>query len=130
MTYKQALKHVEELRSHYNGFSASDERLIETLYYEVLRKEFKRTTCRDCYRDAFIEIATFLKREKKMKEKCNYKLRAGFIIHDFNTGKIYTNANLTDKVAKAYLKAYPKQAKYFEVMPEEETEVTFEKKEE
>jgi hypothetical protein len=42
---------------------------------------------------------------------------------------VYTNANLTDKVAKSYLKAYPSQAKFFEVMPEEEEEeVTFEKK--
>lgn len=131
MTYRQAKKLVEELRSRYNGFSASDEKIIETLYYEVLRKEFKRTTCRDCYRDAYIEISTYLNREKKMKEKCNYKLRAGFIIQDFSTGKVYTNANLTDKVAKAYLKEFPKQVRMFEVVPEdeEEQEVTFEKKE-
>lgn len=131
MTYRQAKKLVEELRSRYNDFSASDEKVIETLYYEVLRKEFKRTTCRDCYRDAYIEITTYLNREKKMKEKCNYKLRAGFIIQDFATGKVYTNANLTDKVAKAYLKEFPKQVKMFEVIPEEEEEekeVTFEKK--
>ena len=66
-----------------------------------------------------------------MKEKCGYKLRAGFIIQDFTTGKVYTNANLTDKVAKAYLKEFPKQVRMFEVVPEdeEEQEVTFEKKE-
>lgn len=130
MTYRQALKHVEELRGRYKDFSASDKALIEQLYSEVLGKILKRTTCRDCYRDAYIEISTYLRREKKMREKCNYKLRAGFIIQDFNSGKIYTNANLTDKVAKAYLEKYPHQAKYFEVMPEEEEdkEVVFEKK--
>lgn len=50
-----------------------------------------------------------------MKEKCNYSLRAGFIIHcpTFHDGKIYTNDNLTDAVAAEYLAAFPGQRPMF-----------------
>lgn len=122
MTYEEALVYVDELRGRFDAFSTHDKQLIEQLYMDVLDKKFKRTSCKDCYRDAYIEITNYLKREKKMKEKCKYKLRAGFVIHDFKTGRIFTNANLTDKIAKDYLKAFPKQRKMFETVPEEEEE--------
>lgn len=90
------------------------------MYFEVLRKEFKPTSCQQCYHDAVIEIYLTLKKNKKMPKKCNYKLVAGFIIScpDFMGGKIFSNSNLTDKVAKEYLEMYPKMEKYFAEIPE------------
>lgn len=57
-----------------------------------------------------------------MKKKCDYRLRAGFIIAcpEFRNGKIFTNDNLTNEVAKEYLAKYPLQEKYFSVIPEAE----------
>ena len=72
--YQEALQLADELRARFDtGFSASDKESIVKLYVEVLRKDFKRTNCNDCYRDALIEVCNYLKREKKMKEKgeCN-----------------------------------------------------------
>lgn len=69
-----------------------------------------------------------------MAKKCNYRLRAGFIIScpDFRNGKIFTNDNLTDSVAKEYLAKYPKMEKMFQTLPEsgesEEGEETQDKK--
>ena len=56
-----------------------------------------------------------------MAEKCNYRLKAGAIINSpsFQSGKIYTNDNLTDTVAAAFLKKFPKQKFLFQKMPEE-----------
>lgn len=123
MTYLEAKEKVGELRERFDlPYDETDKRLIEELYFQVLRKEFVRTSCQQCYHDAVIEIYCYLKKYRKMKQKCNYRLRAGFIIAcpDFYFGKVFTNENLTDKVAKEYLKRYPKQEQYFAELPDED----------
>lgn len=49
-------------------------------------------------------------------------MKAGFIIScpDFYHGKIFTNENLTDKVAHEYLTKYPHMESYFQKIPSEE----------
>lgn len=119
MEYQEALNMADDLRARFDaGFSVSDKESIAELYSEVLRKEFKKTNCNDCYRDALIEVYNYLKTEGKMKEKCAYSLLAGVIIQDFESGKIYTNANLTDEVAESYLKKFPKQIQMFAKYPD------------
>lgn len=119
MEYQEALNMADDLRTRFDaGFSASDKESIAELYVEVLRKELKRTNCNDCYRDALIEVYNYLRTEKKMKEKCAYSLLAGVIIQDFENGKVYTNANLTDEVAEGYLKRFPKQIQMFAKYPD------------
>lgn len=56
-----------------------------------------------------------------MAEKCNYRLRAGFIINcpSFKEGKIFTNDNLTDDIAADYLKQFPNMADMFQAIPNE-----------
>lgn len=125
MEYQEALNMADDLRARFDaGFSVSDKESIAELYSEVLRKEFKKTNCNDCYRDALIEVYNYLKTEGKMKEKCAYSLLAGVIIQDFESGKIYTNANLTDEVAESYLKKFPKQIQMFAKYPENWKEKT------
>ena len=58
-----------------------------------------------------------------MAEKSNYRLRAGVIINcpNFRGGKIYTNDNLTDKVASEFLKMFPEQDVLFQKLPPQKT---------
>ena len=55
-------------------------------------------------------------------------MRAGFIIRcgDFDDGEIYTNANLTNDVAKRYLERFPNKRKMFDRIPEETAETPVE----
>lgn len=123
MTYKEATAKVGELKERFDSpFDATDKAVIETLYFEVTRKRFVPTTCQQCYHDALIEIYLKLKKEKAMPKTCNYAMKAGFIIScpDFYHGKIFTNENLTDKVAHEYLKKYPQMESYFQKIPSDE----------
>ena len=123
MTYKEATAKVEELKARFDSpFDATDKAVIETLYFEVTRKRFVPTTCQQCYHDALIEICLKLKKEKAMPKQCNYAMKAGFIIScpDFYNGKIFTNENLTDKVAHEYLTKYPHMESYFQKIPSDE----------
>ena len=126
MTLEQAKTLTNDLRGRFNApFSSFDKQSIAQLYYEVLGKEFKPTTCQQCYHDALIEIYLYLKRENKMKAKCNYRMRAGFIINcpTFNNGTVYTNANLTDEVAEEYIAAFPQNADLFQRLQSTDGEV-------
>lgn len=123
MTYEEATAKVGELKARFDSpFDATDKAVIETLYFEVTRKRFVPTTCQQCYHDALIEIYLKLKKEKAMPKQCNYVMKAGFIIScpDFYHGKIFTNENLTDKVAHEYLTKYPHMESYFQKIPSEE----------
>lgn len=123
MTYKEATAKVSELKARFDSpFDSTDKAVIETLYFEVTRKRFVPTTCQQCYHDALIEIYLKLKKEKAMPKTCNYAMKAGFIIScpDFYHGKIFTNENLTDKVAHEYLTKYPHMESYFQKIPSDE----------
>lgn len=123
MTYEEATAKVGELKARFDSpFDATDKAVIETLYFEVTRKRFVPTTCQQCYHDALIEIYLKLKKEKAMPKTCNYAMKAGFIIScpDFYRGKIFTNENLTDKVAHEYLTKYPHMESYFQKIPPED----------
>lgn len=123
MTYEEATAKIGGLKARFDSpFDATDKAVIETLYFEVTRKRFVPTTCQQCYHDALIEIYLKLKKEKAMPKTCNYAMKAGFIIScpDFYHGKIFTNENLTDKVAHEYLTKYPHMESYFQKIPSEE----------
>lgn len=120
MTIDEAIREIAELRGRINsGLSSMEKAKIARLYGEVLGKTFKPTTCRDCYRDACIEMELYLRKNGAMKEKSRYVLLNGVIIREFGTGKVYSNANLTDKVAEAWLRKYPQQIKMFAAYPED-----------
>lgn len=117
MTYEQCVAKSEQLRAKFDKpFSASEKALIVRMYGDVLGKTFRPTTCQQCYHDALIEIYLYLKKNKTMKKKCSYKLRAGFIIScpTFHDGQIYTNDNLTDKIAEEYMELYPSKVAMFD----------------
>lgn len=122
MTYDEACTITMDLRTRYDApFSSHDKAQIEVLYFEVMAKTFRPTSCQTCYHDALIEIYLYLKNNKTMAVKSNYRLRAGFIINNplFHAGKIYTNDNITDEVAAEYLELYPAMAEMFQAIPSE-----------
>ena len=68
MTFDSAVILIDELRARIEtGFSNQDKEAIVSLYKEVLYKDFVRTSCSDCYKDAFIEIYNYVKKEGKMR---------------------------------------------------------------
>lgn len=123
MTYDEALVIVEELKGVGKApFSIHQKQQIAEIFPLIMGRKFRKTSCPRCYHDAVIEMAVQLRKEKKMPEKCNYRMRAGFIIHNpaIDNGKIYTNANLTDDVARRYLELFPQKKNMFEVIPKVE----------
>lgn len=119
MQVPEAITRLKELGGQ-SSYSSSDKCTIENLYKEVLDKTFVRTSCGDCYRDAVIEMYTYLRRNGKMKEKSNYALKNGVVLQmGFSSSEMYTNANLTDEAAERYLAKNPTGVKYFSRFPED-----------
>ena len=120
MSVDDAILILTELRGRVDsGLSSMEKAQVARLYGEVLGKTFKPTTCRDCYRDAIIEMMLYLRKNGAMKEKSRYVLLNGVIIREFGTGKVYSNANLTDKVAEDWLRKYPQQIRMFAAYPDD-----------
>lgn len=120
MTFQDAISLIDELRGRFDApYSVQDKESIAELYSIVLGKRFVPTTCQQCYHDAVIELYLYTKNHDSfMKKKSKYVMRAGFIIQcpSFHKGEVFTNANLTDKIAEEYLKKFPKQKDYFDVV--------------
>lgn len=120
MTLTEVTALVSSLRGWGTApFSGEQKAEIVRLYKIVLGKNFIPTSCQTCYHDAVIEMAIHLKRYTMAKD-LNYWLRAGYIIKSpqFMGGKMFTNQNLTDEVAAAYLKQFPQAAKFFSKIPD------------
>lgn len=106
--YEVIMSRLTDMRSRFDsGFSSSDRSYIEHLYRKVLGKAIRRSGCADCYRDAFLETFTYLKRLGTMPTKPNYVLKAGVVVHPTGTNKFYANANIPDEVAEQRLAEYP-----------------------
>lgn len=116
---------VDELRGRFDApFNQADKDAIERTYKAVIGRTFVQTSCQQCYHDAVVEIYHHIKKYGKMAEVKKYNLKAGAIINcpNFQEGKVFSNENLTDEVAAAYLKEYPDQVGLFETYgnPEED----------
>jgi len=118
LEYEKTMALLEEMRPHYDdGFTSSERSAIETLYNKVCGKPIRRSGCSDCYRDAYIEVVTTLKRLGNMPTIPNYILKAGALIHEFGSSDFYTLNNIPDDVAERWLARYPQDEELFEKMP-------------
>ena len=90
------LKELGDLPS----YSSSDKSEIERLYKEVLGKEFTKTSCNDCYRDAVIEMTVYIKKNNRMKEKCNYILKNGVLLQPETTSLMKLLKSTLPKIRK------------------------------
>lgn len=103
---------------YHSGFSSLDRSFLDSMYYMIFGKEITNKGCSNCYRDAYIEIYSKLKREQKMPKKSSYQLKAGAVITFFGSSQAFTNANLTDEVAVKYLSLCDDNAKMFSYLPD------------
>lgn len=123
MDYQEAMTQLTRLRSLIAAggddsvYSPEDRQIIEEIHLEEFGKKVRDCGCNDRYRDAVIELYSKLKRLKTMAKDQKYLLRPGVII--WIGTEAYSRHNLTDKVAKAYLKANPDARKKFERLPED-----------
>lgn len=101
-----------------DGFSSLDRSLLDSLYFNIFGREITNRGCSDCYRDAYMEILIYLKRNKAMPKKSDFVLKAGAIITFFGEPKCYSNANITDEAAIRFLALNPSNEKLFEKLPE------------
>lgn len=116
MTVSEAYNTLLALSRADKPYSSAEESIISSLYTEVLGKKVRDCNCRDKWHDAVIEALLYIKRNNGMKPQCNYKLRAGVIIH--YGADVYTNDNLTNEVASKFLAENPNATNRFEVIPQ------------
>jgi len=91
---------------------------ITSMYWQVCQKQLRKCNCKDVLKDAVLEIYTRLKINGKMATKINdvtARLVAGVILRI--NGQMYTNHNLTDEAARAFLEQFPQRTDWFEVLP-------------
>lgn len=123
MDYQEAMTQLTRLRSLIAAggddsvYSPEDRQIIEGIHLEEFGKKVRDCGCNDRYRDAVIELYSKLKRLQTMAKDQKYLLRPGVII--WIGTEAYSRHNLTDRVARAYLKAHPEAKKKFERLPEE-----------
>lgn len=130
MTPAEVLRTLDELnRSPQGSYSAVEKAEIVRLYDLVLGRSFGERRCPDRWRDAIIEMIVYLKKFGKMREKSNYRLRAGVVIQLPGCSDVYTNANLTDEVARTYLELFPAAARRFETIPDDAADARLREKE-
>ena len=100
---------------------------IDRLYWEVCRKHLRHCRCKNVERDALVEIYAKLRFNTKTNTKmAKARLVNGVVIRVGGTH--YTNANLTDEIARQFLEVFPMRKDWFAVLPSATTakEVTAE----
>lgn len=121
MDYSKALLLAESMKERLfmDALSLSDQANISDLYLYVFGRELRKCNCKDKYKDALIEILNYLTTHKNMSTA---RLKKGILLNVFGEG-VYSNANLTDEVAREYLATYPDNEDMFDVLPEPEQEI-------
>lgn len=100
---------------------------IDHLYWAVCRKHLRTCRCKNVEKDALLEIyAKLMYHQKTNTTMTQAKLVNGVVLQW--QGNHYTNANLTDEVARDFLTAYPMRKDWFAELPSASTakEVTAE----
>ena len=119
MEYQEAIRLLGDMKGRFNdGCSYSDRSIIEDLHQQVLNRIFVKTGCGDCYRDAYIQILSTLKRTKEMPTyKSLYILKAGALLRKAGSNKFYSNPLPSDDVAEEHLAENPSLIRLFASYP-------------
>lgn len=124
MDYREAMAQLTRLRSLISArgddsvYSREDRQLIEEIYLAEMGCKVRDCGCSNRYTDAVIELYRKLSKKTTMAKDQKYMLRPGVII--WIGTEAYSRHNLTDKIAKAYLKANPDARKKFERLPDDD----------
>lgn len=117
MTYNEAFEKLSAMGSPFNKvFSSSERTLIAYLYGNVLGKTIRNLSCGDCYRDAYIELVTFLKKNVGSIQIRRYRLKEGETLHEFGCPEYYSNP-VSDEIAEHFLARFPSLIVKFEEYP-------------
>ena len=95
-----------------HSLTTNDKRRIAKAYEACFNTPFRKT-CANCYADAYLTIRN--KNLTEIMDKCKYTLKNGAVIEFEN--KPYTNKNLTDEVAEAFMAEFPTN-RFFILAPE------------
>lgn len=116
MTEQEAQAELMILRGHAHSMQdlALVRERIDRLYWAVCRKHLRKCRCKNVEKDALLEIYAKLKYHHKTN-KTMAKLVNGVVLKW--QGNHYTNANLTDEVAREFLDAFPVRKDWFAVLP-------------
>lgn len=126
MEYQEAMSQLTRLRSLMvaggddSVFSAEDRAVIEAIHVEETGRKVRDCGCKDRYTDAVLVLFSRLKTIQTMAKDQKFLLRPGVII--WIGTDAYSRHNLTDKVARAYLKANPQAVGKFEKLPKDYTD--------
>jgi hypothetical protein len=126
MEYQEAMSQLTRLRSLMvaggddSVFSAEDRAVIEAIHVEETGRKVRDCGCKDRYTDAVLVLFSRLKKLQTMAKDQKFLLRPGVII--WIGTDAYSRHNLTDKVARAYLKANPQAVGKFEKLPKDYTD--------
>lgn len=126
MEYQEAMSQLTRLRSLMvaggddSVFSAEDRAVIEAIHVEETGRKVRDCGCKDRYTDAVLVLFLRLKKLQTMAKDQKFLLRPGVII--WIGTDAYSRHNLTDKVARAYLKANPQAVGKFEKLPKDYTD--------
>ena len=99
-----------------SGFSFEDRNTIEDIYKRVMGRAFVRTSCSDCYRDAYIIISNKLRTMAELPKEAPYKLRAGEVLRRFGTNELYT-LEMPTEAAEQWLTERPQDITKFQRYP-------------
>lgn len=95
---------------------------LSAIYWRLFRKTLRECNCKDVLRDAYLEIYAFMKSNNQIPKEMTARLKNGALF--FLRGQHYTNANLTDEVAREYLDKYPSAQGLFAALPAPEEPAT------
>lgn len=122
LSYSEVMNRLSEMRIRFDdGFSPSDRLFLQEASVRILGVPVRNTSCRDCYRDAYLEILHKLKKQGTMPKEKKFILRAGVLLH-YN-GEAYVNDNLTDDIAMDALNDNKGRLDLFQKVPDNLDEV-------
>ena len=94
---------------------------IDRLYWAVCRKHLRTCRCKNVEKDALLEIYAKLKYHQKTNTTMAQARLVNGVVLQWK-GNHYTNANITDKVARDFLEAFPQRKDWFAELPSATTE--------
>lgn len=120
MTTEQAKAELSHLRGIAEGgdIPSNFKARLEALYWAVCRKTLRKCNCKDVIPDALAEIYFKLKTINDNDMATTARLVNGVVLQ--HKGNHYTNANITDKVAREFLAEFPQRKDWFATLPAEE----------
>lgn len=122
MTYEETIKTLESLHSLVAGggddssYTATQKRWISAVYKKETGEAIADCGCKNKYTDAVTLLLLKLRKRGVLEEESNYRLRAGVLI--WLGTECYSRHNLTDEVAREWLKIHPDGANLFETKAE------------